>query len=664
MIAADSNFNRIEAAAGRYRPDIDGLRAVAVIAVVLYHFRVPPFTGGFVGVDVFFVISGFLITRLIWSEIGAGNFSFVNFYERRVRRILPALFAMLAVATIAAVVLLFPQMLVNYAMSLIATAGFVSNFHFFGATGYWAPTAAEQPLLHTWSLAVEEQFYLIFPLLLILFRGRSRATLLWSVVVGWALSFAISVVSVRYAPISAFYLLPSRFWELLTGSFLAVGGFHLPNNALLRNAVSVLGLAAIAFGVFALSANSSFPGFNALPPCLGTALLIHANTGTDGRAPWINAAFATKVPVAVGLISYSLYLWHWPIFVLANSVLPHGLGNMQTVIAITASFALAALSWRFVEQPFRGRTSRIARKPLFVMAAIAIAVFVIAGAAIGALHGLPQRYDIQTQKILAEAQDEPLRAQCFNMPTAKIAKGGLCKLGNAEGNPTFLLWGDSHADAIAPALDRAGRAQTKTGLVAAHGHCAPFTGTDLPDPSCRPFNDAVMKIALSKNIDTVLLDARWAGYAGVPSAEDEQFAETGAGALHPLNVAQSRAMFAASMKAVIAALTAAGKKVVIIGPVPEFAHSVPVDLAKMRVWHEQWEIAPTRSEFLARETFVNALFAGLAAQKGVTLVDLARVTCPDTRCATTQSGLPLYRDGNHLSVFGAEQLAPLFNGLL
>jgi peptidoglycan/LPS O-acetylase OafA/YrhL len=664
MIAADSNFNRIEATAGRYRPDIDGLRALAVIAVVLYHFRVPPFAGGFVGVDVFFVISGFLITRLIWSEIGAGRFSFVDFYERRVRRILPALFAMLAVITIAAIVLLFPQMLVNYAMSLIATAAFVSNFHFFGNTGYWAPAAAEQPLLHTWSLAVEEQFYLIFPPLLYLFRGRAPRALLWSLSALFLLSLAVSIVSVRYAPISAFYLLPSRFWELLMGSLLAVGGFRAPANVLLRNALAFLGLLLIGFGVFMLSANSSFPGFNALPPCLGTALLIYASTATNDEAPLINAALASRVPVSIGLVSYSLYLWHWPIFVLATAVLPHGLDNLQTGAAIAASFVVAALSWRFVEQPFRGHASRIARKPLFIMAAAAILLFVIAGAVLGLLQGLPQRFDSTTQKILAEALDEPLRAHCFNLSPAKIAKGGLCKLGVSDAAPTFVLWGDSHADAMAPALDKAAREQNTSGLIAAHGHCAPFVGVNLPDPGCRPFNDAVMKAALAKNIRTVLLDARWAGYAGVPSEEDEQFAETGAGALHPLNAVQSRAMFVPAMKSVVAALVAAGKKVVIIGPVPEFRHSVPTDLAKMRVWHENWEIAPTRDQFQARETFVNAVFTDLAKETGAALVIPAQVLCPDARCATTANGIPLYRDANHLSVSGAEKLAPLFNGLL
>lgn len=663
MVSPDSNFNRIEAAAGRYRPDIDGLRAIAIVPVVLYHFRVPPFSGGFVGVDVFFVISGFLISRLIWSEMGTGRFSFTDFYERRVRRILPALFAMLAGVSIAAILLLFPQMLVSYAMSLMATAGFVSNFHFFSATGYWAPAAAEEPLLHTWSLAVEEQFYLLFPLLLILFRGKSRNTLLWSIAAGWLISFVISVISVRHAPISAFYLLPSRFWELLTGSFLAVGDFRAPANAFLRNLIALVGLALIGLGVFALSANSTFPGVNALPPCIGTALLIYANMGGQ-RVPWINAALATRAPVAVGLISYSLYLWHWPIFVLATAVLPHGLDARLTMIAVAASFVLAALSWRFVEQPFRGHRSRVARRPLFVGAAAAIVIFVAVGGALALLHGLPQRYDTETQRILAEAEDEPMRGHCFNLSPKKINAHGLCKLGVKTGTPTFILWGDSHADAIVPAIDKAASVQGKTGFVAAHGHCAPFAGVDLPDHACRPFNNAVMKVIAAKNIGTVLLDARWAAHAGVVSAEIEQFAETGAGTVRPRNVAKAQAEFAASINKTVAVLLAAGKRVVIIGPVPEFEHSVPMDLAKMRLWHEQWEIAPSRDEFLSREVFVDAQLAKLAKLPGVTLVEPGDELCPAARCATMTDGLPLYRDSNHLSVSGAERLAPLFNAQL
>src|SRR5580698_8696375 len=194
MTIADSNFNRIEAVGGHYRPDIDGLRAVAVLPVVFYHYSVPPFSGGFVGVDVFFVISGYLITGLIWNEIRAGSFSLLDFYERRVRRIFPALFAMLAVTTLASAFLLFPHTLLRFAISLLATAGFVSNFHFWGEAGYWAADSVDKPLLHTWSLAVEEQFYLLFPGLLYLLRSVSSRRMVWVLGGMLLVSLAISIV--------------------------------------------------------------------------------------------------------------------------------------------------------------------------------------------------------------------------------------------------------------------------------------------------------------------------------------------------------------------------------------------------------------------------------------------------------------------------------------
>jgi peptidoglycan/LPS O-acetylase OafA/YrhL len=582
-----------------------------------------------------------------------------------VRRILPALFAMLAVITAASAILLFPQMLSNYALSLLATVGFVSNFHFFGNTGYWAPAAAEQPLIHTWSLAIEEQFYLLFPPLLLLFRRSSRTTVLIGLTGLLLLSLAISIVSVRYAPTAAFYLLPSRFWELLVGSVLAIGAWQPPQSPVLRNILAVLGIALIACAVFALSSASPFPGVNAIPPCLGAALIIYAGSDKSQtmRAPFANALLATRVPVAVGLISYSLYLWHWPIFVLATAVLPHGLNSVQTILAIVGSVALAVLSWRFVEQPFRGHGSRVPRQRLFILAGGAIVVLALVAGVFAAAKGLPQRYDIQTQKILAEANDEPMRAHCFNRSGAKIAKEGLCKIGAPNAAPTFLLWGDSHADAIVPAISDAATADGKSGFVGAHGHCAPFADVSQADPTCAPFNKAVMKIVARPEIRTIFLDARWAVYAGVPSMEGLAPAESNADIPNVANTAQSRADFQSMLTHTVTMLTAMGKKVVIIGPVPEFRHSVPNDIAKMRVWHESLNIATTRKEYLAREKFVYSVLQQLAALPRVVVVWPDRSVCPAAQCATSAEGLPLYRDSNHLSVYGAHTLTPLFTGL-
>jgi peptidoglycan/LPS O-acetylase OafA/YrhL len=647
------NQNRVEAAGGHYRPDIDGLRAVAVLPVVFYHFNVWPFRGGFVGVDVFFVISGYLITSLIWSEMQAGSFSVLNFYERRIRRIFPALFAMMAGVAIASAVILFPHELERFAISLLATAGFVSNFHFWGESGYWAVDAAEKPLLHTWSLAVEEQFYLFFPGFLYLLRRQSAPRVLWVLGGTLAVSLALSIVGAYRAPISTFYLLPTRFWELLIGGVLAVGRFQAPQNSALRNALAVLGLALIAWSVFTLTSASPFPGANAIPPCLGTALIIFAGSG---RTTAVNSTLAMRVLVFVGLISYSLYLWHWPIYVLLNQVRPDGLTAIETALGIAAAFVLAVLSWRYVEQPFRGRRSAIRRKPLFVLSGGAVAAAALVAAGLAAAKGLPQRYDPITRKILAEVDDqEPLRGHCFDRSAAKIAKVGLCKFGATTAKPTFVLWGDSHADAMTPALWKLAASHGEAGLLGAHGHCAPLLGVPLSDPACQPFNQAVAKIALGKKIRTVFLDALWTAAAGEPPVD--------AKAGEQADIAK-RDQFARGLMATVATLKAAGKTVVIIGPVTVFKRSVPEDLARIRVWHGNPDIAPTRTAFLAREAFVYAVFHNVAARYGVTVVWLDNALCPGTRCLTLVNGRPIYQDKSHLSVFGAERLTPLFRGLI
>jgi peptidoglycan/LPS O-acetylase OafA/YrhL len=497
-----------------YRPDIDGLRAIAVAPVVLFHFGVRPFSGGYVGVDVFFVISGYLITSLIHGEMQDGRFSIVNFYERRVRRIFPALFAMLAVTAIAALVALFPNALITFGKSLLATAGFVSNFQFWSEAGYFDAAASEKPLLHTWSLAVEEQFYLLFPGLLLLLRGASRKRLL--TVLGGILlaSLALNIWGVRHAPVSTFYLLPARFWELLLGSILAIGAFAAPRSAFVRSGMSALGLALIAIAIFTFTAATPFPGENALLPCVGTALVIQGGVG--GRTA-VNSILAHRALVLVGLMSYSLYLWHWPVFVIAKAYSPDGLGASETIVLIALSAVLAVLSWRYIERPFRGRSGILSRKKLFAAAGVSIAILGAAGAVMWATNGLPQRYDARIRTILAEANDtEPRIKRCLGVSAADVAAGRLCKIGAENAPPSFILWGDSHAESMMPALDAAARDKGRAGLFAGNGSCPPLLGVDQPEaPRCKAFNDSVAKLATSKDIAEVVLHCRWAEYATV-----------------------------------------------------------------------------------------------------------------------------------------------------
>lgn len=325
----------------RYRPDIDGLRAVAVLAVVLFHAGISSISGGFVGVDVFFVISGFLITTIIVKEIRRGDFSLTVFYERRIRRILPAFFVVMLFSAVVAYSLLLPQDFENFGKSLVAASLSVSNLLFWRESGYFDSTAELKPLLHTWSLGVEEQFYLFFPLLLMFIaRFFKQRWTLWIVLIAFS-SLLLSAWGAKHQPSATFYLLPTRAWELALGGLLAMGGVPPIHQRFWREIEALLGLGLIVWGISALTPESSFPGLNALYPCLGAALVIHA--GSSGPS-MVGNVLSWRPLVLIGLISYSLYLWHWPLLVFAKYYLIRPLTTLETSTVVASSFVAAIAS--------------------------------------------------------------------------------------------------------------------------------------------------------------------------------------------------------------------------------------------------------------------------------------------------------------------------------
>ena len=345
-----------------YRADIDGLRAVAIVPVVLFHAGVTAFAGGFVGVDVFFVISGFLITGLIRHEIDKGTFSLAGFYERRVRRLFPALFAMLLAVTLCAAWLLLPADLVDYAKSVLATSLFASNFLFWQEAGYFGRAAEDIPLLHTWSLAVEEQFYILFPLFLAYIAARARKRYVAATALVTAVSFIASVAAVKLAPDAAFYLAPFRAWELGVGALLALGALPTLHRHQVRSIVAVLGLTALLCSMTLFSKATPFPGAAALLPCLGTAAIIWAGTGGHNV---VGDALSARPFVLIGLISYSLYLWHWPLLSLGRYYAVRDLNALETGALLTLATLASIASWRYVERPFRGKSGLFDRRGLF-----------------------------------------------------------------------------------------------------------------------------------------------------------------------------------------------------------------------------------------------------------------------------------------------------------
>ena len=542
----------------RYRPDIDGLRAVAVLLVVFDHLGTRV-TGGYIGVDVFFVISGYLISAHILSEINAGRFSVVDFYERRVRRIFPALLVMLLITSILAWKFLLPAETENFAQSLIAALLSVSNFLFWSQAGYFDAPSAFKPLLHTWSLGVEEQFYIFFPLFILLVRRRLPRQLKPAILIAAAVSFLLACLWVFRSPTTAFFWSPLRAWELLIGTLVSQADPPKLRTSLQRNLAATAGLLLIVVPAFLFTARTPFPGLAALPACAGTALLIAA--GETGSS-MIGACLSFRPAVFIGLISYSFYLWHWPLIVfwrrgrvLADDAM---LDPRAKLILFFASLIVATLSWLLVETPFRKGRFKPARAQLFLLNGVAAAVVLAIGLAMLVTHGLPGRYSPQSVQIMSYLSYHPAsewrEKVCFLTPgsTFEDFQPGTC-LADVPGRPQVLLLGDSLAADLYPGLARVFPDLNISQANSAD--CRPFVtqpGDLRPDyaRNCRAMTKFIYGTYLPANHPKdVLLAASW---------HDEDLAELGN---------------------TIAWLKQHGFDPILFGPVPEYDTPLPRVLA-------------------------------------------------------------------------------------
>lgn len=639
-------------AGGGYRPEIDGLRAVAVVPVVLFHAHMPGVGGGFVGVDVFFVISGFLITGILAGDVAAGRFSLLTFYERRVRRIFPALFALLAVCSALALALLLPHELEDFAASLTSSALFYSNFHYMQSTGYFVGAPDTKPLLHMWSLAVEEQFYIVFPLYLYAMSRLAPRALLPVTLALLALSLALSVQMTRPQSDQAFYYTPARVWELLTGSVLALTRVLPPRR--LAEPLALLGLALIAVAVVTFDQRTLFPGVAAILPVAGAALVIWAARGT------LAGRLLSAGPVRfIGLISYSLYLWHWPLLVFYRfwRVAPPTPWELALVVA--ASVAAAILSWRFVERPFRHGAFR--RGPVLGAGVAAMAAAALFGTLVTQAQGFPGRFPPGLLALADTRRDEVSFARCNSLPAPGYTP---CVIGpGAASDAGFLLWGDSHAGALLPAFEAAAQAKAETGLYMGQGGCVPLVGVSQNREgfdTCDEGAEAILAALAEKpDIGTVILVSRWAQYAlgrrflheaGHPVfLRDDQ--------TRGASYAENARVFERGLDRTLHALAALGRRVVIVTQVPENQFDLPVAMARAEWLGQDVDFAPLRADYEARQAFVNGLFRAAEAQGRARVLDLGARLCAEPRCPVARSGTPLYRDSNHLTQTHARALA-------
>jgi peptidoglycan/LPS O-acetylase OafA/YrhL len=631
----------VEPSTIRHRADIDGLRAVAVVAVILGHLELPFVTGGFVGVDVFFVISGFLITSLIIRDLHDRRFSLAGFYERRVRRIAPAFFAMTAWSSLAAWFLLPPSDLSRYGQSIAASSTFSSNLLFWTQEGYFDGLGHGKPMLHTWSLAIEEQFYLLFPLLLMaLFRWGHRRAARWVAGV-FLVSLAASIWTTTHAPRVAFYHMPLRGWELLAGGLLALGVVPPLRPAWSRELASIVGALLLGWSIATFSRETAFPGMNALLPCAGAALLIHAHDGSRSSPPtWVARLLQLRPVVFIGAISYSLYLWHWPVIVFSRSWLP---ASQPAYLAglLVLIVGLSVLSWKYVEQPFRHRPHRGSRRNVALGFFAATALTVSVGLAAVGTGGWPGRVSAEVLALdQAELDYNHDRPRCHGNDRRPIRFEDKCAYGASAVPPSVAIWGDSMAVELAAALGSELAARGRSLLAISYSSCPPSVGMSFTDrPGCKDHNGRMLtRLVESKAITKVILVAQY-----LP-----QWWRFGP-------------RFFVSLEEIATTLVGAGKEVYIVYPIPTPPGRVPAMLAgRALLGMDPRQVFISRAGHDAENRDTIAALDRLTQRPHITALRPTDRLCSATRCEVFADGAVLYFDDVHLSVTGARRVMPVF----
>ncbi len=631
----------------KYRPEIDGLRAVAVASVVLAHAGVPLVQGGFIGVDVFFVISGYLITSLILEDRDKGRFRLSTFYFRRARRILPALFVVLIACLPFAWWLLLPSQFIEFGRSMAAAALFLSNAYFWEKTGYFETSADLLPLLHTWSLAVEEQYYLLFPLLcmaVLRFAPRFFPYLLF--VLG-ALSISLAQWGAVHLPDQNFFFTFSRFWEIFLGAFCAV--LPRPNAKQWHAGAALAGLGLILIAAFGFSKATPTPSLITLVPTGGAALVLMFG----GQAGLAKRVLTLPMMTGLGAISYSVYLWHQPAFVFARIYYVTGVPTAVMGGLILLVLALAYLSWRFVEQPFR-HNAALTKSRVFLLSGMGIAACVTAGLWLHQTDLSRYRYSETDLKLLnydtyyrqlnQEAETTKRLIACFGDSNGYLPDLDQCFPASAPSAP--LIWGDSHAQALASGWLFV--RDTPVALAFDAG-CPPVIGVSFPNnPDCEVLNDAILAKVSQTKPTSIYLHANWTLY-----------------------LEQKRHIFASeddlsqAIRSTITAIKAASpqSRITVVGGVPQWGDGLPTYLYRLGLGlNGTYRLAPPEADGIRH---INTLLKTIAADADIAFVDPFDILCNPDGCLATieQDGqyFPTAWDYGHMTAQGASLIASRLN---
>ena len=658
--------------ARRYRPEVDGLRAIAVLAVIFYHFALIQIPSGFLGVDVFFVISGYLITGNIEQDISSGTFKFKDFYARRARRILPVLYTVIICCLPFSWIWMFPTELREFAKSIIAVVLFSSNFYFYTTIGYFSPNVETMPLIHTWSLAVEEQFYLFFPIFMWLLRAAEFKKKLTLLLFLTTTSLSATVWLAEIGGGMNFYLLPSRIFELGIGAIAATLSPHLDvHRHAIRQSLATLGAVSIIVSFFIFGDATSLPGFWSLLPTLGTALVILFAS----EATLCGKILTLRPVVAVGRLSYSAYLWHQPVF--SFYLLRFGQSKpVYSVLLLLLTLFISYFSYRYIELPFRNKES-FSRNMFIGLAPLFAALLIIFGGVIESNKGFVNRW--KEENVSMETwRNEPIprERECVGTDSTFVPPDKAC-IYNAVTMPEIAIWGDSHAavltNAIAEALAPIGKSLKQYAMYS----CPPVLDVYTSPQNrtaCPRFNQIVFDAILSDpNIKVVILSARWQMYTNGSYFNNGEGGVTGTSQGYAVMLRLNQTgmngpqpqEFVSQLDAEITKLVENGKKVVLIAPIPEVGWRVP-DRMEREIFRfgavGRPQISTSYAVFLKRTESFTRNMIKLSVDPRILIFSPSDIVCNNSianRCVAELNAIPIYKDDNHLSSFGSKLTAQM-----
>ena len=639
----------------KYRAEIDGLRALAVLPVIFFHAGFEWFNGGYIGVDVFFVISGYLITTIIISEISEERFSILNFYDRRARRILPALFFVLAICTPFAWLWLTPNDLKDFGQSLVAVSIFSSNILFWLESGYFDTASELKPLLHTWSLAVEEQYYILFPLFLIVMWRLGIKCILIFLFIAFLISLGFAQWTAFNSPSAGFYLLPARAWELLIGVFIA---FYLKykthfKSHTLNQVLSLLGLAMIIYSIINFDKTTPFPSLYTLIPTIGTALLILCTVPNT----FIYKIFTVKILVSVGLISYSAYLWHQPLLAFAMHRTLEEVSDFILLLLCITSLIMAWLSWQYIEKPFRDKKNIIKRSTVFVFSIFGMILFSLIGFSMHYKQGFNER--LLFSDTLSSSFQRPSFENCYDRLFSHQAEEWGCNLGIDEGDIDFILFGDSHSLSLKNLIhEKAKEKDFKVFYIGVSG-CLPFLGiypqrNDQYENNCNLLNERVYKFSKENKVKGIILVSRWSYYTlGDYNFNGAQFISDKKDG--PFSLEHSIETFAKSFDNTVKKYNSIKVPIHLITQPPHQRHepeSVYFWITKGVGSIETYSVK--RSDFQKLNKIPNDIFSNY--DNKINLYNITDLFCDDLLCPLGTKSESFYYDQDHLSSFGASKL--------